>query len=174
MRDGHQAPAGVAAEVSDPAIVGGAVSRRKLGIIGLGFPQQPEAGVEDRLRHLLAIEQLQALLHVHRAEGRALEVGVFQLGLLVAQFLRAPGVDELVTAPQRLVDHFAHSANRSELPLARQPGGLSRDFHILVTVVTDAKPNSPIAIFAFDVFLPQIRRLEDMAVRVDYHRFALH
>jgi hypothetical protein len=71
MCDRNQPTPGVAAEIGDPAVVRAAVRARQLGVHQLGFPEQAEGGIEDRLGHAFAVEQLHPLRHVHCAERGA-------------------------------------------------------------------------------------------------------
>src|SRR5207253_736782 len=74
VRDRHQAAAAVAAEVDDPAVVGARVGLRQLEVLALGLPQDAERGVEDAGGEVLALEPLEALLRVPRAEAGVVEV----------------------------------------------------------------------------------------------------
>ncbi len=175
MRNRHQASARIAAEIRNPSVVGAAVRGRELGVEQFRFPQQSDRRIKNRLRHRLLIEQLEALLHHHRAEGRALQVGVLRLrrehphllGLCVAAhraLAQLPGV----------LDLLAHAAERAEQAGRSHLGALAIDLEIFEAVVADADAHRAVAILRIDVFFPEVRRLEDMSVAIDHHFFGLH
>ena len=175
MRDRDQAAAGVAAEIRDPAVVGAAVCGREFGVEEFGFPQQPDRRVEERFRHPLLVEQLEALLHHHRAEGGAFEVGVLGLrrehphlfGLGVA-------AHRALAQLARVLDFLAHAAERAEQAGRGHLGAFAIDFEVLEAVVADADAHRAIAILRVDVFFPEIGRLEDMSVAIDNQFFSFH
>src|SRR5262249_23629021 len=76
MGDGDETAPGVATEISDPAVIRAAMRAGELGVEQLGLPEQAERGVEHGLRHALAVEELDPLLHVHRAEGGSAEISL--------------------------------------------------------------------------------------------------
>src|SRR5262249_10123069 len=114
--DGNEAPARVATEIGDPAVVRAAVRGRQRGIEQLGFPQESESRIENRLGESLPIEELDALLHVHRAERRAPQV------CLLRPWPNPTHIFGTRVAPHRglaefpgLVDLLAHAAEGAEL-----------------------------------------------------------
>src|SRR5205823_9447377 len=171
MRDGDQPAAGVAAEVGDPAVVRAAIRARELGVEQLGFPQQAERGIQHGLRHPLAVEELDAFLHVHGAERRATEVRLLRRGTDAADLRErhVPAQRALAQLP-RLVDPLAHAAERAELDRAGNHGGPAVDQEMLEAVVAHAYAERPVAIGGIQVGLSQNRRLEDVAVALDYER----
>ena len=115
MRDRHKPSAGVAAEIRDPSIVGAAVSLREFGVEKFRLPQEPDGRVEQRLRHALFVDELDALLRVHGAEGRALHVGLFGQGTHRARVFGANlAAHHRLAQLLRLVDVLTHSAERAE------------------------------------------------------------
>src|ERR1700694_843749 len=79
MRNRNQLAGGVAAKIRDPTIVSAAVSSRELRVEKFSLPEQSDGLIKNRALHPFLLEQLDAFLHVHGAERRALEVGVFGL-----------------------------------------------------------------------------------------------
>ena len=175
MGDGDQPPAGVAAEVGDPAVVRAAVRARELGIEQLGFPQEAQGGVEHRLGEPLAVEELDALLHVHGAERRAPEVGLVRRGTDSPHVL---GCDvpahRLLAERPRLVDLLAHPAEGAQLTPAGDRGGPAVDLQVLEAVVAHADAECPLPVGGLEIGLPQIRWLQDVPVAVDYRRLDRH
>src|SRR5438445_15652 len=169
MRDGDQPAAGVAAEIGDPAVVRAAIGARELGLEQLGLPQQAERGIEHGLRHPLAIEELHALLHVHGAERGAPEVRMLRRGTDPADVMgRNISAHRALPELPRLVDPLAHAAEGAELARTGDRGAPAVDLQVLEAVVAHAYPERPGAIGGLQVGLPQIRRLEDVAVAVDH------
>ena len=70
----------------------------------------------------------------------------------------------------RLVDPLAHPAERAELARAGERGALAVDLEVLEAVVAHADADRAVAIGGLEVGLPQIGRLEDVAVAVDHER----
>src|SRR5262245_23506999 len=171
VRNGNQSTAGVAAEVGDPAVVGAAVRAGQLGVHQLGFPEQPDRGVEDRLRHALAIQQLDALLHVHGAERGPAEVGLLRPRADPAHLL---GTDLAAHRPlaqlPRLVDPLAHAAQCAQLAGAGQGGSPAVDLQVFIAVVADPDPDGTGPVAGLEVLLPEIGRLEDVPVAINDHR----
>jgi hypothetical protein len=60
------------------------------------------------------------------------------------------------------------------LPLTGHLGTAPVDFQILIAVIADFYPDRAVAIFRFHVFFPQIGRLKDVAVGVNYEGFSRH
>jgi len=168
---GISPPPGIAAEIGDPAVVRAAVRARQLGVHQLGFPQQTEGRIQDRLGHAFAIEQLHALRHVHGAER-----GAAQIGLLPPRTNPAPLVrtDRAAHGPlpqaPRLVHPLAHAAQRAELAGSGQGGAPAVDLQILVAVITDPDRDRAAAVAGLEILLPQVGRLEDVPVAIDDHR----
>ncbi|MFZ0680532.1 hypothetical protein [Candidatus Binatus sp.] len=175
MRDRDQPSTRVAAEVSNPSVVGFAVCRRKLCVEKFGLPEQSDRGIENRFRHRLFVEQLEPLLHHHGSEGRALEVGVLGfrrehphlLGLGVATH-RA-----LAQFP-RVLDLLTHATERSEQARRRHLRPLAIYFEILEAVIADPNAHRAFAILRIDVLLPEVGRFEDMSVAIDNQFFGFH
>src|SRR5205823_11119400 len=72
-RDAPAAAAG--AELDDPAVVRARVRLRESQVLALGLPEDAESRVEDGDVQVLAVEALEALLGVPRAEARVAQVG---------------------------------------------------------------------------------------------------
>ena len=175
VRDGNEAPARVATEVGDPAVVGAAVRGRQRGIEQLGFPQETESRIEDRLGEPLPIEELDALLHVHGAERRAPQVR------LLRPWANSPHILGTHVASHRglaeipgLVHLLAHAAEGAELANARELRALAIDLEVLVAVVAHADPDRAVSDFRLEVLLPQIGRLQDVSVAVDHGVVCVH
>jgi hypothetical protein len=128
MRDGDQPPAGVAAEVGNPAVVRAAIRARELGVEQLGLPQEAQRGIEHSLGHALAVKELHALLHVHGAERRSPKVRLLRRGTDPADLLvcNLPAHRALAELP-RLVDALAHPPEGAELALTSDRGALTVD-----------------------------------------------
>src|SRR5262249_29137771 len=175
MRDGNEPAPRVAAEVGDPAVVRAAIRARELGIEQLRLPQQAERGIEDGLRHALTIQELQAFLHDHGAERGAAEIRLLRRGTdatpILWRHLPAHGAP---TNLARFVDPLAHATERAELARASDRGRPAVDEQLLEAVVADADAERPIPILRIEVGFPQIRRLEDVAIAVDYERVGRH
>src|SRR6267154_3872073 len=88
MRNRNQLAGRVAAKIRDPTIVSAAVGTRQLRVEKFGFPEQSDGRIENRALHPFLLEQLDALLHVHGAERRALEVSILGLRHHHARLLR--------------------------------------------------------------------------------------
>src|SRR5580704_3226991 len=175
MRNRDQATTRVAAEIRDPSIVGAAVRGRELGVEQFRFPQKSDRRIKNRLRHRFLIQQLEALLHHHRSEGRAFEVGVFRLrrehphllGLCVA-------AHRALAQLSGVLDFLAHAAERAEQAGRGHFGALAINLEVFEAVLADADTHRAVAILRVDVFFPEVGRLEDMSVAIDHHFFGLH
>ena len=71
---GHEATAGVATEVGDPAIVGAAVGERNLRVGHLTFPQEMNGRVQQGDVEVFLVEQRDALGRVAGAVGDVIHV----------------------------------------------------------------------------------------------------
>ena len=149
--DGDQAAAAVAAEVDDPAVVGARVGLCQLQILALGLPQDAEGRVEDTDGEVLAVEPLEALLGVPGAEARVVEV-------LEAGRRAGRGRD---------VADQVHRAEARGQVLADHLRGLAGDLEVLEAVRPLAHAERAVAPARLQVAVPQVRRLEDVAVGVD-------
>src|SRR5262249_6805652 len=165
----------IAAEVRDPAIVGAAVRGRELGVEELRFPQEAERWIEDRLRQSFAIEQLDALLHVHRAERRTAEIRLIMSRPNAAHVFWAHVTPHRTLAKTScLVDPLPHAPERAELAGTRKLGSAPVDLEVLVTVVAHADPDGAVAHRGLEVLLPEVGRLQDVSVPVDHGRLGPH
>src|SRR5262245_26287237 len=175
MRDRNEPAPGIAAEVGDPAVVRATIRARKLGIEQLRLPQQAERGIEHGLRQAFTIEELQALLHVHGAERGASEIRLLRCGTDAAHLLgRDLPAHRALAELARLVDPLAHPTERAELARASDRGRPAVDEEVLEAVLADADAERSIAIRRLQVGLPQIGRLEDVAIAVDNERVGRH
>ena len=160
-----------AAEVGDPAVVGAAIGVRELAIEELRFPQEAKRRIEHRLRHSLAVQELHALFHIHRAERGAFEIRLFGRRTKSADFLgRDVAAHRAFAELARLLDSLAHAAERRELAGARDRGGPPIDQQLLEAVVGDADAERAVAIDRLQVGLPEVRRLEDVPIAIDHER----
>ena len=147
---GRHEPRLVGAELADPAVVGLGVGLRERRVLDLGLPQQADGRVQDRRVDVLGVEDLDALLRVHRAVRR----------LAAGTCARGPSA----------------SSARSGAPIAPSVDGKPRRLiaerwpsisQLLQAVLVDHDAQGPVAELRVDVVLPQRRRLEDVAVGVD-------
>src|SRR5258708_1010886 len=103
MGDGNEAATCVSAEIGDPAVVGPAVRLRELDVINFGLPKYSDGRVEDGLSQMLRVQEIEALLSVHRSEGCT------------------PNVSPFRTRPQ-LVSLAPHAAEKRKESGRRLPG----------------------------------------------------
>ena len=169
VSNGHEPSARVPAEVGNPAIIRPAVGRGQFGVEQFGLPQQPQGRVEDGLIHILAFEQFHPLLHIHGAEGRALEIGQFRPRSDRPHLF---GPDLASHRPLAklggLVHLLAHAAQGAQRARTGELGPLGVNLQIFVAVVrvhTDTE--RPVTIGRVKVLFPQIGRFKDMSVTVN-------
>ena len=108
LRDRNQTPAGIRAEIDDPAVVGAQVGLRELLVLALGDPEHAERRIQERALEVLEVEAPQALRRIHRAERR--EIHVVEAGLVLA-----------------LEDDAAHAVHRARGPPACRRAPASTD-----------------------------------------------
>src|SRR5712692_4595327 len=149
MGNRHQAAAGIAAEVSDPSVVGDAIDLRQLDVVNFGLPKNSQGRVEDRLGQFLLVEQLEPLLGVHRAERRAPHVSTLRARL------------QLLTAA-------AHPTEQPEESRHSLLGYLAVVLQAFEPRLVLDDLDRPRLVLMLKVVLPQAGRFEDMAVSVDY------
>src|SRR6202035_5642088 len=113
--------------------------------------------------------------HVHGAERGAPEVRLVRRGTDPPDVL---GCDvpahRLLAERARLVDLLAHPAEGAQLPPTGDRGGPAVDLQVLEAVVAHAYAEGPLPVGGLEVGLPQVRRLEDVPVAVDYRRLGRH
>src|SRR5215472_1952024 len=176
MGDRNEASAGIAAEVCDPSVVCAAIGAGEFGIEQFRLPEQSDGGVEERLLHAFLVEELEAFLHNHRAEGRTFQISVFGFRLYRAHVLRTG-----CATPHRrfahalgFLDPLTHAAQRAQEAGGGHLGALPVYFQVLKAVIADPDAHRAIAIPGVDVFLPQIRWLQDLTVAVDNLGVSFH
>ena len=145
-RDQARAPG---AELADPAVVGARVGLRELGVVELGFPEQPDGRVQHHRVDALGVEHFQPLRRIHAPVRRFAQVRALGIELHRAQI----GVP--------------HRAEGRREPLAAHDRRLAADLQRLEPVGVAHEAQGPIPVFRFEVRLPQIRRFEDVSVGVD-------
>src|SRR6266850_6606714 len=168
MRNRNQLAGGVPAKVRYPTIVSAAVRTRQLRVEKFGLPEQSDGRIQNRALHPFLLEQIDAFLHVHGAERRALEVGFLGLRRHHARLLRLDrGATHRSFAQLfRVFDLLAHPAERGEQAGLRHLRALVIDFEILEAVVADPDSHRSLAIFRIDVLFPEIGWFEDMSVAI--------
>src|ERR1700749_1778988 len=105
-----------------------------------------------------------------QSDARIKKRGIDAVGVHVRDALvRVEPAGLAVLVGHRIVAHDAiASANRAERSKALAPAKrLALDTQPLLTILIYKKPRRPITKTRIDVVLPQIQRLEDMAVGID-------
>ena len=172
----HQPPARVPAEVGNPAIIRPAVGRGQCGVKQFGLPDQPQGRVENGLVHVLAVKQFHPLLHIHGAEGRALEIGQFRPRSdrphLFGPYFTPHGP---LAQFGGLVHLFAHTAQGAQDARPGQLGPPGVNLQVFIAVVrVHPDTQRPVTILGIKVLFPQVGRFEDMAVTVNEYRIGCH
>ena len=146
MGDRDEPAAGIRAEVDDPAVVGAAVRRGQGRVLDFAFPQQPDRGIQNDLGQPLAVDAPNTFLGIHGAERRAGQIRPFRAGLDVG---------------------MSHRAQNAGEPLLAQLGRPVVELEILPALVVLPDPNGPVAVLGFEILLPQVRDLQNVAVTID-------
>src|SRR6266850_2366068 len=138
------------AVVGEPAVVGAAHPGGKAGILD-GAREQAETGIEEGGVDAVGIHVDDARV---RVEPALAPFGVFQ----------GVGLDDSLSD--------ADGTQTADPPRIAQQ--LTFDAQALLAVVVDDKPRPALAEFGIDVLVPQVERLEDVTVGVDYVVRARH
>ena len=113
-----------------------------------GFPDEAEARIDDRLFEPLLIHASEPFLGVHRAKGGLVDIRPAWMWL-----------QDFLT--------LTHGAKLRQLPRRDVFGRAACYFQHFQPLVVGAQADRPVAIFGLDILFPQIRGLEDVAVRVN-------
>jgi hypothetical protein len=148
VRSRHQAIAR-RAELTDPPVVRAGVCLRQFVVLDLDLPEKTDRRVEHDGVDVLGVEQLQPLLGIHAPERCFVEVGALGIELHGAQV------------------GIAHRAERRRKAAAAQLRTLAADLELFEAVLVAHDAEGAIAVLRIDVGLPQIRRFEDVTIRVD-------
>src|SRR5881628_1822058 len=138
------------AVIGEPAVVGAAHRGGKAGILD-GAREQAETGIEEGGIDAVGIHVDDARVWVEPAPA---PLGIFE----------GAGLDDALPG--------ADGPQAADPPRIAQQ--LTLDAEALLAVVVDDKPRPPLAEFGIDVLVPQVERLEDVTVRVDYVVRARH
>ena len=134
----------VAAEVRDPVVVHPVVSQREVGVGDFLLPQQADCGVQDRGVDAVGVELFDALVRVVGALGT----------VHVAELL---GERDLARLAERGRD--PHAANHGrDLPV---------DLQAFPAFLVVAQTQRAVLVLGLQIVLPQVGRLQHVAVRVD-------
>ncbi len=144
--DGDEAPAGVAAEVGDPAVVGAGEGVGELDVLGGDLPDDPERRVQDGRLEALLVEQRQAVTGVAGAERHARHVAPVGTG---------PGVG------------LAHGAEQRDPARGQALERPAVDLDVLQPGVVQPHPEAARLPALLEVGVPQIGGFEDVPVAVD-------
>jgi hypothetical protein len=154
---------------------------REFAVKHLRFPQQTERRIKHRFGHAFAVEDLHSFSQVHCTRRTSRQVSVLRIPRaktvensvlalrVLLETVAAPGVNAF-----DLLAHLAqlfHSAQRCEQGGAGKLSVLAVNFKELEAIVTDTNPHRTCAISRLEIFLPEIRWLENMAVGVDQKFF---
>src|SRR5438093_2550215 len=138
------------AVIGEPAVVGAAHRGGKAGILD-GAREQAETGIEEGGIDAVGIHVDDARVWVEPAPA---PFGIFQRAGLDDSLPDADGAQ--AADPARIAQQLAFDAQA------------------FLAVFVDDKPRPALAEFGIDVLVPQIERLEDVTVRVDYVVRARH
>ena len=150
VRDRDLASAAPGAEFLDPAVVGARVGERVAGVGRLGFPLEAEARVEERPRDAIVIEECQARGGVGRRRRRALRVAPRE------------------TRGRQLLEALPHATQSAQHLGCGEARGAAVDLEEVAPVAAPPDADRPGAIRGLQVALPEVGRLEHVAVRIDH------
>ena len=167
MRDGDQPPAGVAAEVGDPAVVRAAIRADSSGSISSASHRRPSRRIEDRPwpcpRGRGAATRSFMSMVPNAAPRRYVSAPVAGGSRGSPRARISPRIARSRRSP-RLVDALCPSRPGCRAGPARGDRcALAVDLEILEAVVAHPDADRAVAVGGLEVLLPQIRRLEDVA-----------
>ena len=137
------------AELADPPVVRARVRLREIGIVELGLPQQADRRVQHDGIDALGVQHLQPLVRVHAPVRRLADVGAF-------------GIE-----PHRMQVRIAHRSERGRKALTAHDRRTATDLERFEVGVVAHDAQRAVTELRLEVGLPQVRRLEDVAVGVD-------
>ena len=152
MRDRHEASPAAGTELDDPTVVDARVLLCELQVLALCLPEDTERRVEDREIEVLAVEPLEPLRRIPRAEARVVEIA--EPGALPSR--RCQDATDEIHRPETLrqvsPDHLRRTA---------------RDLEVLAPLFVAADAHRPVAKARLEPLVPEVRRLEHVSVGVD-------
>jgi len=126
------------------------VGERVARVGRLGFPLEAEARVEERTRDAIVIEECQARGGVGRRRRRALRVAPRE------------------TRGRQLLEALPHATQSAQHLGCGEARGAAVDLEEVAPVAAPPDADRPGAIRGLHVTLPEVGRLEHVAVRVDH------
>ena len=152
MRHRDQAAAAVRRPVGDPAVVRAAHRLRVIGIVGIGFPGEVEAGIDDRGVEALLVEPRDTVLGVAGSQRDL--VAVFDARIEISGVAR----------------DLAHLRDGAEVSAAIHARRHAIHFEVFESVLIFFQTDGVGSIFGLAVLLPAFGRFQDVAVGVNCSR----
>ena len=113
----------------------------------------------------------QAQAGIQKGCVNAVEVHVLHAGVGIEAALAALGVLQvnrhLGRVPPLAVDLFAHADRPDQAEAGRRAEQFALDLKAVLAVAVNNKRGRPVAVARIDIFLPEVTRFQNMAVRIN-------